>query len=344
MMSLRRLIPILLALAVVAIACHGGSLIPRQKLESKLALPSTFAGQLPCADCEGIRYHLDLWSNHAFHLQREWLGPGLVRYDIGRWSLDSDRKVLMLETGGEMLLQFEASHPKALRLLDTNGHHITSTLNYTLASKGRLDPMDVTLPLRGELAVDGAKLRFVECLTGRAFVVGEEGEATAARQALIAAESDSVYVTIEGTLHSTTVVVRRFINAWPGESCERSLSDAPLVNTRWRLDRLDRESIRPVPGQRDPYLRLRDGDQGATYEASAGCNQMGGSYARSSESLSFTAGPTTLMACEAPIDALEKQLTDVLSRTRRFHIIGNTLELTDESGTSLALFEALYLK
>jgi copper homeostasis protein (lipoprotein) len=333
----------LLALALVLAGCSGG--LPRQKEASKIATPGTFTGVLPCADCEGIRYHLDLWSDHAFHLQREWMGQDLIRYDIGRWSLDSGRKVLILETGGQMVAQFEAAHPKALRLLDPKGHHIQSTLNYTIKSNGRLEPVDVTLPMRGELAQDGSSLRFRECLTGRTYIAAEEGEVAAARQAVIASEGgDSVYVTIDATLHLTNVVVRRFINAWPAESCERSRADASLVNTYWRLDRMDRETIRPPENAREPHILLRDDGKGATYEATAGCNQMAGSYAVSSESLTFTPGPATLMACEPPLDAQEKRLVDVLTRTRRFHIIGNTLELTDESGTSLALFEALYLK
>jgi heat shock protein HslJ/uncharacterized lipoprotein NlpE involved in copper resistance len=335
-----RLLPLSL---VLASGCSGG--LPRQKEASKIAAPGTFTGVLPCADCEGIRYHLDLWSDHAFHLEREWMGQKLIRYDIGRWSLDSGRKVLILETSGKMVAQFEASHPKALRLLDEKGHHIQSTLNYTIKSNGRLEPVDVALPLRGELALDGSSLRFRECLTGRAYIAAEEGEAAAARQAVIASEGgDSVYVTIDGTLHLTNVVVRRFINSWPAESCERSLADAPLVNTYWRLDRLDRETIHPSQNAREPHILLRDDARGATYAATAGCNEMAGSYAVSSESLTFAPGPATLMACQPPLDALEKRLIDLLARTRRFHIIGNTLELSDETGASLALFEAVYLK
>lgn len=333
-----------LFLAVLAVTSCGSTHIPRQKESSKLATPGTFTGDLPCADCQGIRYHLDLWSNHVFHLQRQWLGYELVKYDIGRWNLDTGRKVLMLESGGTMLMQFEASHPRNLRLLDKDGHRIQSQLNYTLKSSGALEPVDITLPMRGELMLDGDALRFTECLTASTFFVDDEGEGAAARQAMIAAGRDIVYVTFEGTLHSTTVMVRRFINVWPMESCERSLSDASLTNTRWRLDRIDRETIRLTDGQREPYLMLRDGDGGAVYEASAGCNQMSGSYALSAESLSFAAGPTTLMACAAPVDALEKRYRDTLSRARRYRLLGNTLELMDETGGSLALFEALYLK
>ena len=239
-----------LFLAVLTVTACGGTHMSKPKEASELGTPSTFTGELPCADCQGIRYHLDLWSDHVFHLQREWMGYELVKQDIGRWSLDTGRKVLTLESGGDTLMQFEAAHPRNLRLLDTKGHRIQSELKYTLTSTGHLEPVDITLPLRGELAVDGSVLRFTECLTGGTFFVDDEGEAAAARQALIATNSDSVYVTIEGTLHMTTVVVRRFINAWPMESCERSLSNASLTNTRWRLDRIDRETLHLAGGQR----------------------------------------------------------------------------------------------
>lgn len=334
-----------MALALLAITGCGAGGIPRQKEASTLATPGTFTGVLPCADCEGIRYHLDLWPGHAFHLEREWMGRKHVQYDIGRWSLDSGRKVLILETAGNMVAQFEAAHPKALRLLDEKGHHIQSNLNYTIKSNGRLDATDVALPVRGVIVRDGAALRFRECLTGRSYIASDEGDVTAVRQAMIAsADVDSAYATMEATLHGSTVVVRRFINIWPGESCERSLSDAPLVNTYWRLDRLGHETVRPPQTGREPHMLLRDDGRGATYAATAGCNQVAGSYAVSSESLTFTRGPATLMACAPELDAMEKGLIDVLSKTRHYHVIGNTLELMDETGASLALFEAVYFK
>jgi heat shock protein HslJ len=343
-MSSRFFKAIALVAPVMVAGCGAGG-IPHQKESSKLATPGTFTGVLPCADCEGIRYHLDLWPDHAFHLEREWMGQEHIQYDIGRWSLDSGRKVLILESAGNMVAQFEAAHPKALRLLDEKGHHIQSSLNYTIKSEGRLDAVNIALPLRGELKRDGAVLHVRECLTGRTYVAADEGDVTAARQAMIASQdTDSVYVTMEATLHGTSITVRRFINAWPGESCERSLADATLINTYWRLDRIGHELVRPPQNGREAHILLHDDGKGATYAATAGCNQMAGSYAVSSESLTFTPGPATLMACPPEQDAMEKRLIEVLSKTRRYHVIGNTLELMDETGGSLALFEAVYFR
>lgn len=72
-----------------------------------LALPATFTGVLPCADCEGIRHHLDLWPEQYYHLRREWLGgpEGPLRRDeIGRWYADPVRGAIVLHGATEMPL------------------------------------------------------------------------------------------------------------------------------------------------------------------------------------------------------------------------------------------------
>jgi hypothetical protein len=39
-------------------------------------LPATFAGDLPCADCPGIRYQLELFPRQAFFLRMAYLAQG----------------------------------------------------------------------------------------------------------------------------------------------------------------------------------------------------------------------------------------------------------------------------
>jgi heat shock protein HslJ len=59
-------------------------------------------------------------------------------------------------------------------------------------------------------------------------------------------------------------------------------------------------------------------------------------------SIRLSPGPTTLMACPPPLDALERALGDTLGKVRAWRIQGNTLELADGAGASLALLEAVY--
>ena len=51
----------------------------------------------------------------------------------------------------------------------------------------------------------------------------------------------------------------------------------------------------------------------------------------------------TRMACPPPLDEHERALVTMLPRAKRYRVLGNTLELFDESGQSLALFRAVYL-
>ena len=47
-----------------------------------LRLPASFIGDLPCADCERLRYRLNLWPDQVFHLRRAWVGKDVhARFD-----------------------------------------------------------------------------------------------------------------------------------------------------------------------------------------------------------------------------------------------------------------------
>ena len=49
---------------------------PAPALPSNLLtnLPATFTGTLPCADCQGIKYHLNLFGDDSFFLRRTYVG------------------------------------------------------------------------------------------------------------------------------------------------------------------------------------------------------------------------------------------------------------------------------
>ena len=59
-------------------------------------LPATFAGDLPCADCPGMRHRLELFQDEAFFLRVSYLGKSESAGfdDIGTWTVASDRRTL----------------------------------------------------------------------------------------------------------------------------------------------------------------------------------------------------------------------------------------------------------
>jgi copper homeostasis protein (lipoprotein) len=198
-----------------------------------LRLPATFTGDLPCADCEAVRWHLDVWPDGVFALKREWIGRNLVRDEIGTWRFEEKRKALVLAGGGEMPLQVEITGPDTLRALDVEGRPIKSNLPYGLKSDGALRPADLTLNLGGEMTYMADAARFTECRTGRSYPVAMEADFVAMERGYREAVQEPgarLYVTLEGSIldrpkmegagTERTVVVRRFVKAWPSERCK----------------------------------------------------------------------------------------------------------------------------
>jgi len=147
---------------------------------------------------------------------------------------------------------------------------------------------------------------------------------------------------MEGEGTERTLVLKRFINVWPGQSCPRALAQAELTETYWRIARLGDEPIRTVGQWREPHLILRQ--EHNRFSATVGCNRMMGRYEREGDALRFVGAASTRMACPPPLDAWEHALGGVLDQTRNFRIVAQTLELYDETGASLATLEAVYLR
>jgi heat shock protein HslJ/uncharacterized lipoprotein NlpE involved in copper resistance len=319
-----------------------------------LHLPASFVGVLPCADCPGIRTHLDLWPDQAFHARQLYLDRGVTRDFLGRWRVDPARKALVLDDRGETALQLAIEGPNELRLLDREGKPIASKVPYALVSNGRLEPTELKLTLGGEMTYFADSARIVLCATGQNHPIAMEADFLKAQEAYrraVKTPMGPVYVTFEGTITQrpkmepegteASVVVRRFINAWPDQTCEHAKTDASLVYTPWRIVRLGQTAVAAGDKQREPQLTLRKEGQGTRYHATVGCNQLVGTAKVTGQSLTFTQGATSLMACVPPFDALENALSKTLAHTRRYAVTGGTLELFDASGQSLALLETV---
>lgn len=127
----------LLAVGVVASAAAGATPAAQSRIGE---LPATFAGVLPCADCRGIRYQLDLLPNARFSMTTQHLRDGDsqgTELSSGMWWISSELRKLMLDSGpdgaGENVLEvWQVKDARTLRKLDAQGDSIASTLNYEL--------------------------------------------------------------------------------------------------------------------------------------------------------------------------------------------------------------------
>jgi uncharacterized lipoprotein NlpE involved in copper resistance len=249
-----------------------------------LRLPASFRGDLPCADCEGVRHHLDLWPDRVFHLRREWLGTDGVHGDLGRWQIDSAGRVLVLHGGAEMPLQFEILAADRLRLLDLAGEPIVSELPYELNSDGTLEMAEIPSIFLGPMTYLADSTRFTECRTGRDYPVAPGEEALRLQReylATISEPGEPLMVHFEGVLKQlpgmeggrlqSTLVVDRFIAVRPGVACSQVMATASLINTYWRIERMRGAPVEPVPESREPHLLLGEVDNDQNFAATVGC-------------------------------------------------------------------------
>ena len=324
-----------------------------------LTLPASFTGRLPCADCAGIDYHLDLWPDQAFHLRRTWRdGPegDITTSDLGLWSALPGKSALKLWGLADTPAAWRVVDDTTLRQLDMNENEIDSALNYTLTSDGTLDAARLEdMFLGGMMTYMADAATFTECLTGRSYPVAQDGDYRALERAYLAQRAGPgapLYVHVEGGLlprpamegpDRPHLVVDRFVRTRPGITCERQRADAALTGTYWRIDSLMGEPVPHADGAREPHMLVTEGPDGR-YVATVGCNQLVGGYTLTGESLSFGAGAATMMACPPPLDARERRLAEVLRAAASHAISGETLMLKTASGETIALMTARYMR
>ena len=342
------------AAAVAVTACHayGGA---ASAGEPQLALPASFTGTLPCGHSHATRARLDLWPDGTFHLGREASDEPGCDDDLGRWRRDAGRAAILLYGGREMPLQLEIVGPHTLRALGIDGRPAGQGSAYDLVSDGRLEPTGLQRPLHGMFRYLADAPTFEECLTGRSYPVAMEADYLSLERAYLglpkAEPGAPVLATFDGEIAQRppmegsgtvpTVVVRRYVGLWPGQSCERAMSHASLSPQYWRVASLRGATARLVDGSREPQLILRGAEHG--YSADAGCGRLAGEYRVDGTAIRFLA-PATNPACPAALREQQAALLGMLEDARAWRIQGQVLELFDAADQPVAVLEAVYLR
>ena len=104
-------------------------------------LPATFVGTLPCADCPGIRYQVNLLPDHTFFSRMTYEERDASFDDSGSWQFASAGKTLVLQGAREARESFALRDAATVRKLDADGHEIESKLNYDLKGAPSFAPI-----------------------------------------------------------------------------------------------------------------------------------------------------------------------------------------------------------
>jgi copper homeostasis protein (lipoprotein) len=143
-------------------------------------LPALYEGTLPCADCTGIRYSLDIRAYRVYFLRQTYLGKrdGTEESfdDIGVWSASPDAQAIILKGGRESALSFSIENPETLRKLDVEGKPIASTLNYELRRNASYRPLEPRVQMRGMYSYMADAGIFRECITQLKLPVAQLGD------------------------------------------------------------------------------------------------------------------------------------------------------------------------
>jgi heat shock protein HslJ/uncharacterized lipoprotein NlpE involved in copper resistance len=319
-----------------------------------LALPASFVGILPCADCAGIAQTLSLREDGLYRLRRTYLGkPGNPSAEIGRWRLDVGGRLLLRSGSGQS--QFEVTDANTLRQLDRAGQPIRSALNYSLRRTAAFDAINESLRWRGEMIYMADAANFTDCASGLRWPIPMIEGYLALERAYTQgrnAPGAPLLVSFDGRLQTMPdmegpprehLVVERFEATEPGRRCHPAEAPrATLTNTYWKLTEMAGSPVAMLPGQTREVRITLDGP-GTRVHGFSGCNRLQGQYASSGDRLAFSALGGTRMACPAPVMALETAVLQALGRSTGYRIDGEALSLQDGERV-LARFAAVYLR
>ncbi len=105
-----------------------------------------------------------------------------------------------------------------------------------------------------------------------------------------------------------------------------STSNTSLDDTKWILRTLNNKKIFIPESSKEVYIEFKSID--SKVNGYGGCNTFFGTYTKTKSKLIFGPIAKTEMFCEALMD-LENNFVSALSKTVRYKIRGNTLELYD---------------
>lgn len=279
-MKLKINLSLLLALAfITGCTAHGASNHVRRGLDAvqsvpvsapvpavDFALPATFAGVTPCADCVGITQTLTLRTDGLYRLRRTYLGkPDGPFNELGRWTIGASGQRLTLRSGSETLL-FEVKDNETLRLLDRLGQPITSVANLDVRRTAQVDPISEPLNWRGEFRYLADLATFTDCASGMRWPVAMTADYLAMERNYLQSRNASgspllviftgrieVRPAMEGPLREQ-MVVDRFGSSQPGATCDQAVSGksdvmAKLKDTYWKLIELNGAKVVMAPTQ-----------------------------------------------------------------------------------------------
>lgn len=347
----------LLRILLVSVGAERRPLSRSESEADEIDLPASYEGELPGAGGP-VLWHLDLLPQERYHLRVTYLNePEPNHFDeIGRWKREPDTRHLVLHGGNEAPIVFLLEKGgDVLQKMDTEGKPIISSHHYTLQRLPQPALIEPRLELTGMFTYMADAATITLCADDGRLPVAMEGDYRALEAAYLQERrlpGEALLVSLDGLIAPRpsmetgqpplpTLIVKRFINIWPRETCGNPLVDSVLHDTYWKLVRLNGVPVRIAEKQREPHLVFASDEP--RISGNSGCNHMMGSYELDGDKLHLSRMAGTMMACLDGME-LEQQFLQSMEKVVRYHISGSHLDLLDTAGVVIARFEAVALR
>ncbi|MCW5605152.1 MAG: YbaY family lipoprotein, partial [Burkholderiales bacterium] len=278
---------------------------------ARFDLPASYAGELPGASGGPILWHLDLLPQGRYQLRLTYKDrPEPNRFDdVGRWQREPGTGLLVLRGGRETAAFMPVDGGRVLHKADDTGKPIASGHNYRLQRLPKPALIEPRLALTGMFTYMADAATITLCADDGRLPVVMEADYKALEAAYLKERQQpgqALLVSVEGSIAPRpsmeesqpprrSLVVERFVNVWPRETCGNPLADSPLRDTYWKLTRLGGEPVRAAGKQREPHLIFAGGEPRVS--GSGGCNSVTGSFELDGDRLRLGRMAGTLMAC-----------------------------------------------
>ncbi|MFN3710196.1 MAG: META domain-containing protein [Alishewanella aestuarii] len=299
----------------------------------------TFEGVLPCADCPGISYHINLYRDGRFEARQEYLERGQVELVSGAWLLE--RRTLHMVNQQVNLPSFHFRSNRQLVMTDLAGRPITRSDAYQLNRLDALKKLDTRQPMLGLYRLQNNQATFTKCQTGESLPVANtqnhlpmmrlyQQDSRFNNKAVIASLVGRKGPDQHGT---DTLFIDKFEQFWPNATCPNQFAMKNLQGIVWRAEKI---ADRYVPHSLNVRLIF---EKDKLYGFS-GCNNFNASYQQRANTFAVQQLASTRKFC-ADASTIEQQFTEKLQQADRAEVNADKLQLFRNNQVIMELIPAV---
>lgn len=285
----------------------------------------TFVGVLPCADCPGISYHINLYRDGRFEARQEYLERNFVNIIKGIWLLE-DRN-LHLVNQQENLPGFHFLAADSIVMLGLNGQPIRNNPSYQLQRSTDFMKLDTRQAMLGSYQLSNNIATFTSCNSGETYTVANTQHHLPVMrqyQQNHKLKHQAVITTLVGRKgqdeQSNVLFIDSFDQFWPGASCAKDVTPDNYKGIVWRADKFANAKI---PPQLKIKVVFATDD---TVYGFSGCNNFSGKFQQQASQLSVQPLASTRKMC-ASGNKEEQRFLENLQNADRAEINRNKLQL-----------------